>query len=80
MVTITERRMMETLPSHMHNVNNRMACTNTLERTLRETKYQNTDFFETMPRFGLKKTFRKDGSAPPEFDPQRPPKKKQTFA
>ena len=63
----------------MHNVNSRMACSNTLERTLRESKYQNADFLETKLPFGVKKTFRKDGSPPPVFDPQRPPKKKQTF-
>lgn len=38
-VTKEDRRAMKKLPSHMHNVNNRMACSNTLERTLRETKY-----------------------------------------
>ena len=80
LVTRDDKRMMESLPAHMHNVNNRMACSNTLERTLRETKYQHADFVRNKHQFGFKKTFRNDGSPPPVFDPQRPPKKKQTFA
>ena len=64
-----DKRMMETLPAHMHNVNNRMACSNTLERTLRESKYQHADWLNIQPKFGFKKTFRKDGSPPPVFDP-----------
>ena len=68
-VTRDEKKMMETLHSYMHNINNRMVCSNTLERTLRESKYQHADWMETKPKFGLKKTFRKDGSPPPVFDP-----------
>lgn len=34
-----DKRAMTKLPSHMHNVNNRMACSNILERTLRESKF-----------------------------------------
>ena len=68
-VMFEDKRMMQTLPTHMHNVNNRLACSNTLERTLRESKYQHADWIETKPKFGVKKTFRKDGSPPPVFDP-----------
>ena len=34
-----DKRAMTKLPTHMHNVNNRMACSNILERTLRESKF-----------------------------------------
>ena len=74
MVSRDDLEMMDKLPAHMHNVNNRFGCSNTLERTLRETKYQHADFVEAKPRLGVKKSFRKDGSPPRTFDPQRPPR------
>ena len=81
-VTKDEKRAMKKLPSYMHNVNNRMSCSNTLERTLRESKFQHADFLEPKSQIAMKKTFRKDpnGSPPPVFDPQKPPKKKMTFS
>ena len=81
-VTREDKRAMNRLPSYMHNVNNRMACTNTLERTLRESKYQHADFLEPKSHIIDKKSFRHDpnGSPPPQFDPQKPPKKKMTFS
>jgi len=81
MVTRDEKRAMNKLPSHMHNVNNRMSCSNTLERTLRESKYQHADFLEPKSTIEVK-TFRHDinESPPKEFDPQKPPKKKMTFS
>ena len=51
-VMFEDKRMMQTLPTHMHNVNNRLACSNTLERTLRESKYQHADWIEKKPKFG----------------------------
>ena len=81
MVTKEEKRAMNKLPSHMHNINSRMACNNLLERTLRESKYQNADWLEPKSQILSKKSFRHDpsGSPPPAFDPQKPPKKKPTF-
>jgi len=38
----------------MHNINNRMACTNTLERTLRESKYQHADFLDPKSTIEIK--------------------------
>jgi len=65
----------------MHNVNNRMACTNILERTLRESKFQQADWLDVKPQIAAKKSFRHDpnGNAPKAFDPMNPPKKKMTF-
>jgi len=66
----------------MHNVNNRMACTNTLERTLRETKHEQANWLKQQTTIANKKSFRCDpsGNPPAQFDPQAPPKKKMTFS
>ena len=72
---------MKKLPTHMQNVNNRMACSNILERTLRESKYQQADWLEPKSSIANKKSFRHDpyGEAPVVYDPMNPPKKKMTF-
>lgn len=80
-ITREDKRAMRKLPSHMHNVNNRMACSNILERTLRESKFQQADWMEPASQIANKKTFRHDpnGDPPAAFDPLNPPKKKMTF-
>lgn len=52
-------RALEKLPSHMHNLNNRLVCGNILEQTLRKNKYKNADYLEPKstlndkPRFNV---------------------------
>jgi len=81
-VTKDDKRAMGKLPFYMHNVNNRMACSNLLERTIRDTNYKQVDWLDPLTTIANKKSFRRDtegGSPPPVFDPQKPPKKKMTF-
>ena len=39
LITRDDRRAMNRLPAHMHNVHNRLGCNNLVERSLRETRY-----------------------------------------
>ena len=39
MISKYDQTAQSKLPGHMHNTHNRMACSNILERTLRENKY-----------------------------------------
>lgn len=80
-LTKEDRRAMHKLPSHMHNVNNRMSCSNTLERTLRESKYQQADFLNPKSTVEIK-SFRRNpnNSIANEGDLKMPPKKKMTFS
>lgn len=77
LVTKEDKRAMHKLPSYMHNVNNRMACSNLLEHSIRETKFQHADWLEPKSTINDKKSYRHSdaGSPPPVFDPQKPPKK-----
>mmetsp|Transcript_35522 Transcript_35522/g.43524 ORF Transcript_35522/g.43524 Transcript_35522/m.43524 type:complete len:146 (-) Transcript_35522:253-690(-) len=71
LVTREDKRAMYKLPAHMHNVHNRMGCSNLLERGLRETKQNQADWLEPKTTLDAKKSFRHDisGSPPPAFDP-----------
>ena len=60
-----------------------MKFNNTLERTLRESKFQQSNWNDQKSFIANKKTFRQDPTgqhAPVQFDPLNPPKKKMTFA
>ena len=82
-ITREERRAYRKLPSHMHNITNSMKFNNTLERTLRESKFQQSNWNDQKSFIANKKTFRQDPTgqhAPVQFDPLNTPKKKMTFA
>ena len=58
------------LPSYFHNINNRVAMSNTLERTIRNQNYSGAPFLD--PKTTLeKKSFRVDhlNPKPKVFDP-----------
>ena len=58
LITKEDRRAMNKLPAHMHNVHNRVGAGNLVERSLREQKHAQADWLEVGSTIDQKKSFR----------------------
>ena len=66
-----DKRAARKLPTHMHNIQNRLVCNNVLERTLRDNKHEMADWLKTTSNIANKKNFRVDpnNEPPAVYDP-----------
>lgn len=80
-----DKQAMEKLPCYFHNATNRLALTNTLERSIREAKVATYKYLDPQSTLNTRKDFRINPNAPTQAN--RPmhgkslsqPKKKATF-
>ena len=74
------------LPTYFHNINNRMAMSNHVERGLRETQQSGYGFMNPKSSLNDRKVFRVDPNSPKSLlkklavnEEEKKPKKKATF-